>query len=454
MKNFIIILSFLFSTIVFSQVVTLTDPYTKQAVNFDKISGYVGKIDGVLYAKKDGIIYKRANGGEVRSSWFGVKADGVTDDSQALQNFFNSMQYAGDKIFIVDGNNIKISKNIDIKMKSYQQLKFIAEIKALVGGSFTMKPSENLYNISIENFNISYNGFQSYDTETVGIELSDVANSKISFGRVMGFANGVKISSYLGNGGFSYNTINFGTHHDSYNNVVLTVYDDGYINENSFIGGSFNHSTNYLQEQSTYNLWVDMPYSKMNMINNNKFINNSFEDNSVTANAVYMGGVFNVVQNPRFENPNRELYYGIEFSPNSQYCSVIGSRGLALTAVSDYGVSNSYSAYDGSLQTVSGHFGFVYRNSFSDNVDLISVQDSNQNKTATITGGGFVTANNIYSNNGFFSMTSDGNKKDRGIVWGIGVPTLVMLNGSIYVDTAGAVGNIFYFREGGNWVKK
>lgn len=458
MKKLFLIFSVSLMSFSNAQIVSLIDSNSKESVNYE----YVGTLptgaisDGVLFARKDGKFYKRVTNGIVKASWFGVKGDGITDDTQNLQKFFNSIQYSKGQRFVVDGENVLISSAIAIDPLSNIEIDFLANIKSKDEGSLAVVPSVNPFNVRIKNINNSYVGSAVFENKNTGIVLSDLVKSYISFGNVLGFAKGVLISSKLANGGFSYNVLDMGFHHDSEINLALQLFNSvGYINENVFNGGSFNHSTNY-PDFETFNLFVVPEHNNINNINNNRFNYMSFEDHNFNASGVWLGGVFNTLNQPRFENPNHETTYGVVMPIQSQYNKIIGGRGLYRSNVVNSGIGNSFTALDGDQISINGTGGNVYVNQYSDNSPVLAFQSNDGSKTITgnITGSGVFTGTRGYFQNGIGFGSIDGLNQDRGLFHGVGAPTYVKANGSIYIDTSGGTGSTLYIRESGVWVAK
>ncbi|UFH33330.1 glycoside hydrolase family 55 protein [Chryseobacterium sp. C-71] len=88
-------------------MITLTDPYTKEQVNYYKIpfAEIDGNIDNVLYKEilneTTGITtyYKRAYTGSVSVKWFGAVGDGITDDTNAIETAIQSLNSRTDLKF-------------------------------------------------------------------------------------------------------------------------------------------------------------------------------------------------------------------------------------------------------------------------------------------------------------------------------------------------------------------
>ena len=455
MKKIMYFLLLFFAQILFGQVVQLVDSKTNESVNFKIVPSLSAgaKLDNVLFASKGGKYYKRVTGNEIRASWFGVVGDGVTDDTKALKAFFNSIQYSDGKVFLVDRENIKISDSVVIDPKSNISIKFLAQVKSIGNGSLVVRPSGNPVNVRIDNINNSRIERATLADNKTGVVIGDLNNSYINIGSVNNFSRGVLFYGKNYNGAFSYNTVYFGIIHDNYYNVELRSYGAGYLNENNFFGGSFNHSSDYAN-LPTINLFMNTSYERRSYMNNNKFFNQSFEDNKSNQIAVHFSGIFNLLSNPRLENPSIEQTYKVILDASSSYCRVLGSRGIATSNVEDLGYGNNILGSDYSINKISSTHGNEYTNLYSDGADVFSFIGNNGVKYGSISGDGFFKARSLYSDNGFFALTSSGSKTDRGIVYGYGVPTLTLENGSIYIDVNGTAGNVFYFREAGNWVKK
>ncbi|MDR6528127.1 hypothetical protein J2787_003546 [Chryseobacterium rhizosphaerae] len=106
-------------------LVQLVDNLTKENVNYKKIavwmdgtsinsSNEANLIDGKIYRKKGTEYYVNTlilSGSELNAGLFGVKADGITDDSDALQKAFDFCGKNGWKLKLPIGE-IVISKNI------------------------------------------------------------------------------------------------------------------------------------------------------------------------------------------------------------------------------------------------------------------------------------------------------------------------------------------------------
>ncbi|MDC8101714.1 hypothetical protein [Chryseobacterium rhizosphaerae] len=104
-------------------LVQLVDSYTHENVNFKKITHWINnylmddsKVDGIIYRKRNGEYYVDTSilsGSEISAKRFGVKADYITDDSDALQKAVNFGVRVGWNITLPAGK-IKVSKTIAI----------------------------------------------------------------------------------------------------------------------------------------------------------------------------------------------------------------------------------------------------------------------------------------------------------------------------------------------------
>ncbi|CAH0255082.1 right-handed parallel beta-helix repeat-containing protein [Chryseobacterium sp. Bi04] len=110
-------------------LVQLVDNLTKENVNYKKVTAWMNGtpinssneanlIDGKIYRKKGTDYYVNTlilSGSELNAGLFGVKADGVTDDSDALQKAFDFCGKNGWKLKLPIGE-IVITKNIQCDM--------------------------------------------------------------------------------------------------------------------------------------------------------------------------------------------------------------------------------------------------------------------------------------------------------------------------------------------------
>lgn len=107
-------------------LVQLVDSNTKENVNFFKTTVYLngeimdnGKCDGTIYRKKEnssGTTYYVASnilsGSEISAKRFGVKADGITDDTIALQNAVTFCTKTGWKLILPIGTIVTTNQII------------------------------------------------------------------------------------------------------------------------------------------------------------------------------------------------------------------------------------------------------------------------------------------------------------------------------------------------------
>ncbi|RKS98230.1 hypothetical protein [Chryseobacterium defluvii] len=472
MKRVYLFLVLLITCAFNAQVVTLIDTYTKELVNYERVSNYYdgslmndSKTDHVIYRKKDGYYYKRQFDGNVSASWFGLKNDGVSDMSDVLNNFFAVAKKLKLKNLIIPEGKTYISKTVRVDVDNgtnvYFKNHFISNSlnESIIVGSDVENKEIHINGLSI----IKKDYYGGILSGSVGITIKDLINSTINIKMTMGFDIGLLLNSTLGNGGISYNQFNFMTIWDNRIGVKFATTVPGYINENNFYGGSFNHSSAYPVNSAPNTYHVDMQTGTY-LPNNNRFFSPSFEDNSLTAKAMRIDGNFNVVYTPRLENVKKVLDYPIEFVSTSAYNNIIG-RGYGLThqCITDLGNYNIYETIDGlrvqtannhdvpvmTLQTVDGTNNNIFRVLSKDKVnptDVLNIDALGSIRSK----GEFIVNEGIY-----FKAYSDNRDGWRGIYMGNGNPNTNNVKGgtgSIYLDlVSNSKSTLWIKKEGGGF---
>ncbi|AZA84008.1 hypothetical protein C1637_16065 [Chryseobacterium lactis] len=99
------------------EMVTLIDKYTKEIVNFKKASSGPSVIDGIMYLKKDGVLFERIYNGVINAEWFGPGKTNIE-----LQAAINAA-IKSDTILIKGkyrcSDQIKINKDIMLLGQNY-----------------------------------------------------------------------------------------------------------------------------------------------------------------------------------------------------------------------------------------------------------------------------------------------------------------------------------------------
>lgn len=159
---------------------------------------------------------------------------------------------------------------------------------------------------------------------SVGVEIRNVCLSYVQIAWVRDHTYGVLLSADQANGGISYSRFDLQTIHDNRYSLSFSYAGSGYINENSFYGGSFNHSSLFPTGVTTIHLNIPDGVP----VNNNKFYGPSFEDGQSTTyvQAMLFGSmaVANTVYHWRWENNADQTGHAIRFRPGSYGNALIG----------------------------------------------------------------------------------------------------------------------------------
>ena len=235
----------------------------------------------------------------------------------------------------------------------------------------------------------------------------------------------------------------------------------GYVNENIFVGGTFNHSSSY-PAVSTVNIWIDYATYRNN---NNRFLCPSLEDNSTLGVAAIINGDNNLILHPRMERTASQSTYEIQFTANSSENQIIGAGfTMVPTNISDLGSGNCYETRQDVVIKKQAGAGQGMLRLQSINTSLARVlqaEDSGGVATAWVLGDGtFFSSTNGYFQNGIRFVSVNGQYNDRGLFVGSGSPNSVVTAeaGSLYVNTSGGAGTTLYVKESGSgntgWVAK
>ena len=394
---------------------------------------------------------------------FGAVGDGVADDTAAIQAAITYAKTLVAPRLIIDNGTYLTSGTLSFDLPNYSTMEFLGTIRTATGN-----PAVRIGSASTNPFGYRVTGIkvERLTTDTtngsVGVQIRNVVASYIDIRRVTGFQDGVLCYADQGNGGISYNEIHLGFLHDNrYNLHLQAVGVGGYVNENVFVGGTFNHSSGY-PAVSTVNIWIDYATYRNN---NNRFICPSLEDNSTLGVAAIINGDNNLILHPRMERIASQSTYEIQFTVNSSENQIIGAGfTMVPTNINDLGSGNCYETrQDVVIRKQAGaNQGMLRLQSTNSSLArLVELLDTGGVTRAYIQGTGkIVSATNGYFEGGIRYSTSSGTLEDRGLFVGSGSPEGVVTAdpGSLYTNIAGGANTTLYVKEsgGGNtgWVAK
>lgn len=170
---------------------------------------------------------------------YGAIGDGVTDDTQAIQELYNSLS-GGDTLYIPAGtfliSNLVFDRD-DVFIRSHGILK---QSTLATGVAVTIGlESERRYNIVTEGL-LRVERNPDWSKDTTGIKLINLYNCDMKL-MIVGFQKGLHL--HADGTGTVYNNITFTR---MYNNMIsnhYTVSNNGWVNENKFYGGQFGWSS-------------------------------------------------------------------------------------------------------------------------------------------------------------------------------------------------------------------
>jgi len=360
---------------------------------------------------------------------------------------------------VIPSGEYTISNTAIFDLPNYSTMEFIGSFVTATG-----LPAIRIGSASANRFGYRVTGIKvrrtAVDTAgtSVGVQLRNIVWSYIDIRSVTNFKDGVFVRADQGNGGVSYNEIHLGQLHDNRTNLLIQADGtaSGYVNENLFFGGSFNHTSGY-PAVTTTNIFID--YDGVYRNNNNRFFSPSLEDNSVLSVAAVINGDNNLIFHPRLERITSQSTYEIQFTVDSRECQLI-SNGFAISNsnINDLGNTNSYMTRNGQTykaQTGASADQAVYsgQSTATSAARIYSAKDAGGVERAYILGTGEMFSNTRgYFQTGIRFLSTDGSFNDRGLFTGSGSPegALTAEPGSIYTNTAGGVSTTLYVKTSGS----
>lgn len=334
--------------------------------------------------------------------------------------------------FLVPEGNFTVSEKIDFDFADFSTIEMLGRFTALPGGSLRFgSTSRNVFGHRITGVDVRRTEIQ-VSGATYGAEFTNLAFSFIEVARVNNFQSGVGFTATQGNGGFSYNQIWLGLIHDNQYNLIATASADGYTNENSYYGGSFNHSSLYpTSVGQTFNIYV-IDYAA-HPLNNNRFYGPSLEDNQPDAIAARLEGQSNALLMPRLENPSNIPGYPVVLPSNSQECYVVGLYGMRSSNIQDLGRYNTVETLDGKFYKTQGPVAAMrLMNAASSANKVFEVYGADSLPHGNITGGGVLTMSKIVSTGGLNATIPNFSSNAQAIAGGL-------VAGDFYFHSDGAV---------------
>ena len=109
-------------------IIQRVDQLTGENVNYREVATWIDgsvmddeKLDGVIYKKIGNKYYKLSDGPFFNARWFGVKGDGITDDTDAINYAITSVHNIGGGTLWFDAGTYAVSNSINVK--SYVEIK-------------------------------------------------------------------------------------------------------------------------------------------------------------------------------------------------------------------------------------------------------------------------------------------------------------------------------------------
>ena len=250
--------------------------------------GYIIEISDTLIAE---LIYADV----ILPEQYGCYGDGTHDDTTQFKKLLTYVTANG--LTLVGEGNYVLSEAITI-----------GDINIIMPtATFTTN-----YGITLNNpVNKTLNFPKVISTESnanTGITLFEGYSNQVVVNYIYGFNIGFHVTSSTQ--GCVYNNITIGEIRNCLNSLVLEPTSDGWIAQNTFIGGRLFNTGTYITEHGSDIKLIYLKGNSVHGVNNNTFIGTCIEGNEGSSNGVKIKmeyATYNVFQNVRYEGTNPKV---------------------------------------------------------------------------------------------------------------------------------------------------
>ncbi|RIL72715.1 phage baseplate upper protein [Staphylococcus devriesei] len=431
---------------------------------FDSLNGVKGKMLYETMIKSD----VNNNKTVVDISTLGVVGDGQTDDTINFQKAldycakYNCVAAFNGTALITDTINI----NCIVDMPLGAIIADVGSKPAVVYGNeetYIKNHISTLPSVTAKNRSWDIGG-------STGVKVLNVLESRLTFGRIENFANGLRISATKST---VYNTFNISSLINNKINLIVRQENDiSWINENLFNGGRYSHySSEGTNVEGVYQIVVSKPDTNPYLINNNLWVKPSVEGETAKI-GIRLQGVYNTFFNARFEK-NKSPKYTISFFSNAkdkptQFNTImLGYQSANVVFNEDEFSSKNILQGQGFTRTAtsSSNGAFRYQNTYSDAAPLFKLigssqniddtTDSNYNLSVAPNSMNMKRPSDVYPRLRFNFATGgielgDGTKNPDGLIQG--TPTGVGIDGELSVKNHAWNNNIIQLGNKCIWV--
>jgi hypothetical protein len=245
---------------------------------------------------------------------FGAVGDGSTDDTTALNDAAAAAAAAGAVLVLRPGKSFKITGTVAFLCDVDGRGATISTTSTALSPAVRIGTTSGLtrkLTMFLPKIVTTGKTLATWSGSDIGLEIRSIYESEIHIPHVKYFSTGVRLTSN-GTRGCVYNTLFLGHLENNKVNLHLLPADtDGWVNQNTFIGGRLSHDSSLegTNVSGVRQILIEGVVGASDHPNHNVFLNPSVEGDAPEYHIEFKGGHRNLLFQPRIEATTPKVYF-------------------------------------------------------------------------------------------------------------------------------------------------